>query len=63
MTLSVLMYAMMLATFVVLAGVLVVDAVRGLSQRFARRATDSAGSPRERSRAAGARDRRAVPTR
>jgi hypothetical protein len=63
MTLSVLMYAMILATFVVLAGVLAVDAVRGLSQRFARRATDSAGSPQERSRAASARDRRVVPTR
>lgn len=39
MTLSLLMYTLMMTTLVVLVGVLVVDAVRGLSRSYARRAT------------------------
>lgn len=63
MTLSVLMYAMMAATFAVLAGVLVADAIRGLSSRLARRPAGSAGAPRARSAASGASTHRVVPTR
>jgi hypothetical protein len=62
MTLTVLMYAMMMATFAVLAGLLVVDAVRALSRRPARRAADRT-VPHPRSAAAGARSRGVVPTR
>jgi hypothetical protein len=45
MTLSVLMYAMMITTFVALVGVLVVDAVRDVLRSSARRAPRSAGQP------------------
>lgn len=65
MTLSVLMYAMMMATFVALAGVLVFDAVsavlRWSAARAARAARSGAAAPRG-SSASGARGARVAPT-
>ncbi|MGH2941216.1 MAG: hypothetical protein ACRDLN_00355 [Solirubrobacteraceae bacterium] len=58
MTLSLLMYALMIATAATLSSVLVVDAVRSLSRRHARRAV-AAGRPV----ATDARTRRVAPTR
>jgi hypothetical protein len=63
MTLSVLMYAMMMVSLVVLVGVLSVDAVRGVSRWSVRRAARSVGRAGERSAASGARNRGVVPTR
>lgn len=63
MTLSLLIFALMVSTLVALAGILVVDAVRGLARWSARRAGRSAAPAPRRSSAAGARDRRAMPTR
>ncbi len=62
MTLSVLMYAMMMATFVALAGVLAFDAVTGVLRWSARRAARSTASAPRRTAAAGARNSRVVPT-
>jgi hypothetical protein len=63
MTLSLLMYTLMFATAVTLSGVLVADAVRGLSRRYARRGARSADSALGRSAASRARTRRVAPTR
>lgn len=62
MTLSVLMYAMMMTTLVVLVGVLVVDAVRDVLRSSARRAPRTAGQPgRSGPRGTAARARAARP--
>ena len=63
MTLSLLMYALMIATAVALSSVLVVDAVRGLLRRHARRAVAPEASAPGRPAAADARTRRVAPTR
>jgi hypothetical protein len=63
MTLSVLMYAMMLVSLVVLVGVLVVDAARGVLRWSVRGAPRSIGRAGERSATSGTRNRDVVPTR
>ena len=63
MTLSVLMYAMMMVSLVVLVGVLIVDAVRDVLRWSVDRAARSAGPPGGRSAASGARNRGVAPTR
>jgi hypothetical protein len=55
-----LMYAMMMATLVVLVGVLAVDAVRDVLRWSARRAPRSAGPADSRSAASGTRRPRVV---
>ncbi|MEA2143830.1 MAG: hypothetical protein QOI64_2260 [Solirubrobacteraceae bacterium] len=62
MTLSVLMYVLMTATFVALAGVLAFDAVTAVLRRSAQREADRAGPVHRRSSDSGARSRRAAPT-
>ena len=63
MTLSVLMYAMMMVSLVVLVGVLSVDAVRGVLRWSVRGADRSIGRSGERSATSGARNHGVVPTR
>ena len=63
MTLSVLMYALMMATFVALAGVLVLDAVAAVRRRSGHRQAQPAASAQRRPAAASARPPRAVTTR
>jgi hypothetical protein len=63
MTLSVLMYAMMVVSLVVLVGVLSVDAVRGVLRWSVRRAPRSVGRAGERSAGSSARNGGVVPTR
>jgi hypothetical protein len=63
MTLSVLMYAMVMVSLVMLVGVLFVDAVRGVLRWSAHRAPRSVGPAAGRSAASGAHDRGVVPTR
>jgi hypothetical protein len=58
MTLSLLMYVLMITTLASVAGVLVFDAVRGLRRAFARRAAPAQGRPAT----SGARKRGAAPT-
>lgn len=62
MTLSVLMYALMLATFVALAGVLALDAVTAVRRWSASRRVQSVRPVGRRSTAAGARPPRAAVT-
>jgi hypothetical protein len=58
MTLSLLMYLLMIAALASLAGVLVVDVARGLRRASARRASRAEGRPAT----SGARNRGAAPT-
>lgn len=63
MTLSVLIYAMMMATFVALAGVLVFDAVSAVLRWSAHSRARSARPVERRPTASGTRNPRAAPTR
>jgi hypothetical protein len=63
MTLSVLMYAMVMVSLVTLVGVLFVDAVRGVLRRSAHQAPRSVRPAAARSAASRAHNRSAVPTR
>jgi hypothetical protein len=63
MTLSLLMYVLMIASFVALAGVLVVDAIRDVAARRARRPVRTQDPAAGRSAATGARNRHVAPTR
>jgi hypothetical protein len=56
-------YVLMIASFVALAGVLVVDAVREVAARRARRPVGAEGPAAGRSAATGARNRHVAPTR
>jgi len=62
MTLSVLMYALMLATFVALAGVLAFDAVTAVRRWTGRRRAQPARAVQGRPSTAGARPPRAAAT-
>jgi hypothetical protein len=63
MTLSLLMIVLMTTTLVILAGTLVLDAVRARSRSAARRVAPAVARNDRRTAASGARNRGAVPTR
>ena len=63
MTLSVLMYALMMVAFVALAGVLAFDAVTAVLRWSAHRAAPAARPAHPRATASGARSARIAPTR
>jgi hypothetical protein len=63
MTLSLLMYALMMSMLVMLVAVLVVDAVRGLRRASAQKAAPTVARPEGRPATSGGRTRGVVPTR
>ena len=63
MTLSVLMYALMMVAFVALAGVLAFDAVTAVLRRSAHRTAPAARPAHPRATASSARNARIAPTR
>jgi hypothetical protein len=63
MTLSLLMYVLMMTTLASLAAVLVVDAVRGLRRSSAQKTPPTVGRPEARPATPGARTHGVVPTR